>query len=67
MKIIRYNDSVINLENVFFYRKNTFNRIYDDKSTSIIYSIEFYSTGENRCSIEFETEKERDDFFTGIE
>ena len=65
--IIKYKDAVINLDNVFFYRKYTFDRLYDDQTSSVIYSIEFHSTGKNRCSIEFETESERDTFFDGIE
>jgi hypothetical protein len=66
-KVIKYKDAVINLNNVFFYRKHTFDRLYDDQSSSVVYSIEFHSTGKNRCSIEFETEQERDTFFIGIE
>ena len=65
--VIKYKDSVINLKNVFFYRKNTFDRLYSDQSSSVIYSIEFHSIGKNYCSIEFETEKERDSFFEEIE
>lgn len=57
---IKHNDIIINLSNVFFYEKKTFQRRLDGGKTKTVYSIQFDSTGNNYISLEFDSEGERE-------
>jgi hypothetical protein len=57
---IKHNDVIINLSNVFFYEKKTFERRLDGGKTKTVYSIQFDSIGNNYTSLEFDSEEERE-------
>lgn len=64
---IKHNDVIINLSNVFFYEKKTFERRLDGGKTKTVYSIQFDSIGNNYASLEFDSEEEREGCMSKLE
>jgi hypothetical protein len=64
---IKHNDTIINLSNVFFFEKKTFERRLDNGKSKIIYRIQFDSIGDNYTSLEFDSEGERDKYMSKLQ